>query len=553
MVIQNIITEENIMKITFDNELFFDALAGSIIEFPSLRKDFEELYHSDRYRFYEHAKRSKRYSQYNMSGKSLDSEEAMRRVYGILLCGEDDESIREYVRGKLLNMNEKFPELVKNPTRAGVDAFIINETNSMRRNPDSNDAKGGPMYFLAYLLYSAYGTDCDDKAVSDYLSHTYKMILQLRKQKAYFSDRAAQALREKIVSLPVKSQAIIKQMKSGHDLLSFLCFNEADIRRDNTCSVGQLGWDLMEYYKLGRNEAQDLLTSIAIVRIASYLSAYAGVDLDGLCGSSGVTKDERNMIINLLAGMSRGSDLSQYVNVTNYMIGHIFMLLLNEIRSGREYYFKNNSETQRLELHSLENAVNEKELDIGRLRDELSEAVVQNEQKAEEIRLLTDELSKETKEAIKPYASEISELNSRIRELEKALDDERAKTPELNALREFAFESQSDYIPSETTVTLAELMRGRKVIVVGGHVNWRNKMKERYPNIAFLDGHNKTLNSSIFDNADVTLFNTSNMSHAVYEKAVCYLRDKKLRFNYLGRSKNQDLLEAEIISSLQEI
>ena len=158
------------------------------------------------------------------------------------------------------------------------------------------------------------------------------------------------------------------------------------------------------------------------------------------------------------------------------------------------------------------------------------------------------------KETVKPYESKIHELNSRIRKLENDLETEREKTPELNALREFVFalKSEDEYIPTKTTVTLAELIRGKKIIIVGGHIQWRNKMKEQYPNIEFLDGHSKSLDKAAFDEADFVLFNVSNMSHGLYYKIIGYLRNKKFGFHYLGRIGNQELFEVEMVSILQE-
>ena len=46
------------MNTIFDIELFFTQLSKSIIEVPSLRKDFEFYYNTDKYHFYERAKRS---------------------------------------------------------------------------------------------------------------------------------------------------------------------------------------------------------------------------------------------------------------------------------------------------------------------------------------------------------------------------------------------------------------------------------------------------------------------------------------------------------------
>ncbi len=42
------------------------------------------------------------------------------------------------------------------------------------------------------------------------------------------------------------------------------------------------------------------------------------------------------------------------------------------------------------------------------------------------------------------------------------------------------------------------------------------------------------------------------MPHKVYYKIIDYVREKKIKFNYLGRSVNQELLEAEMIDILRE-
>jgi hypothetical protein len=349
------------------------------------------------------------------------------------------------------------------------------------------------------------------------------------------------------VTIPKKLQTLIKYLKTGSDLFGFLEFCEDDAKNGvaqhmRTKVVGHI----KDYYNLGREESQDVETAIAIVKIATTIAVVIGIDLSGLRGPISITNDEQNIIIKILADMGYEAT----ANITYHVIAHIFMLLMKEIRNTKEFYFRNNSETQYLEHQRLENVIDEKDLEIECLKTALAKTNEQNERQKEEIKRLTDEVFKDNKEAVKPYASEIFSLNSRIRELEKDLETEKEKIPELNALREFVFAAQSDYIPPETTVSLAELIHGKKIIIVGGHINWRNKMKSHYPAVTFLDGHKVSLDNSIFEKADFTLFVTSNMAHNVYEKIIYRLRDRKLRFGYLG-SKNQELLEAEIISLLQ--
>jgi uncharacterized coiled-coil protein SlyX len=544
------------MKFIFNPELFFVDLANLIAENPNLQQSFDEYYEADKYRFYECATRSKQYNPLNMSCKPLEIEVATRRAFGILLCAEEDETTRNFVCGRLLDTDKRFAELVKNPNRADLDALIIDEIRQMRNKPDSDETKIAPIYFLVYLLYVTYGTDSGNQTVNDFLSHTQKVISDLNKRKTCHSDRLHQSLKTNGVTFPKKSQALIKQLKNGLDLSGFLDFIEHNAKTGAPQHIKtEIVRHIKDYYNLGREESQDTKTAIAIVQLATTISEIISIDLDGLREPVSVTNDEQNMIIKMLADMyprATASELSQQISVTNYVIAHIFMLLMKEVRNTKEFYFRNNSETQYLEFQRLESDVGEKDVEIEYLKAELARSNGQNERQKVEIQRLTDKLSKENKDAVKPYMSEISKLNARVRELEKGLESEQEKIPELNALREFAFAAQVEYIPPETNVTLAEATRDKKIIVIGGHVNWRNRMKERYPAIAFLDGHNKMLNTSVFENADFVLFFTSNMAHTVYEKIIYQLRDKKIQFGYLGRSTNHELLEAEIVSILQE-
>jgi hypothetical protein len=312
---------------------------------------------------------------------------------------------------------------------------------------------------------------------------------------------------------------------------------------------------ISDYYHSNNERREDALKAMSIKLAVSNITNIYGISFSGTFGNQAITKDEEELLINIMAD-SKTPDKpinekpACYMKVSDYLYGLFIMLLAKEIRTMKEFFFRNNSETQYLELRRLEDTINEKNLEIARLRIKISAVDETVEKQREEIARLTEESFKGDKEAVKPYAAEISGLNGRINELENELEAERRKIPELNALREFMFEAQSEYIPPETTITLAELIRGRKIIIIGGHINWRNKMKERYPSVSFLDGHNTSFDNSVFDKTDIIIFNTANMSHKVYEKSIGYLREKKLKFHYLGRSKNHDFLEAEIISVL---
>ena len=147
---------------------------------------------------------------------------------------------------------------------------------------------------------------------------------------------------------------------------------------------------------------------------------------------------------------------------------------------------------------------------------------------------------------------EISALNRQVKELRGELDTEREKTDELNRLREFVFSIQSEYVPESDETDLKDLIKGKKIVVIGGHINWRNKLKKKYPAIVTMDGHNAASDFSPLSSADLVLLNTFNMSHKVYDKAIEMLRRGTAKFDYIGRSTNQELYEKEIADIIKK-
>ena len=159
-------------------------------------------------------------------------------------------------------------------------------------------------------------------------------------------------------------------------------------------------------------------------------------------------------------------------------------------------------------------------------------------------------MKKGNKAAEAPCREEIARLHKQNASLENKLNEEKEKTTELNLLREFAFDVQSQYSTCGTETAFADRIRGKRIVVVGGHINWRNKLKKKYPEVTVWDGHVETQDISLFDKADFVFLNVSNMNHGVYYKAIGALRDRRVPYDYLGRTTNQELYEREMADIL---
>jgi len=105
------------------------------------------------------------------------------------------------------------------------------------------------------------------------------------------------------------------------------------------------------------------------------------------------------------------------------------------------------------------------------------------------------------------------------------LVEERKYRNELNALREYIFKVNNDYIPLASVKTLTDYISSNKIIIIGGTKEWRRRFREKYPELRSLHGFNENFDTSILVNYDYVFFYTGFMNHATYYKAMSFIRN----------------------------
>ncbi len=529
------------MPKTFDVEKLLLHLSRAICLTPALRNDFEERYKTDKYRFYEKARNSRYYTSPLLSAGKLEYDVATKRIFGILLCSEEDEALRRFVCSKLLATDRSLREVYKKPTKKNMANFML----EMIRKKHSYTDIFPPGYFIIYLIYAKYGEDSDNEIVKRVLSQ----ISKDKQPQADDADAPVETSPDKDVErvlIERNARLLINELRTGHEVSTLWEFLSNGMESEFVVTNPSFYDRLMQYKIQIADDEDDVIALYKALIIVDLF--YTSLDENGFNFTAQylfdrVTKEEQDNIIKVISENARYlSDCSEYadhydvgyslekMDLSVYIAGFLFMLAAKEMKNMKDFYFRNNSETQFSELQHMDKIIQEKDAEINRLKEELAKAAAQNERQSEEIRQMKSEASKGNKEAVRPYASEISELNGKIKALESSLETERGKNPELNALREFAFSIQSGYTPPESSISLQELIEDKKIVVIGGYVNWRKKIKSQYPTLTVLDGRNASLDVSIFNNADFILINTSDMPHKVYYKIIDYVREKKIRF-----------------------
>lgn len=153
----------------------------------------------------------------------------------------------------------------------------------------------------------------------------------------------------------------------------------------------------------------------------------------------------------------------------------------------------------------------------------------------EEIESLRRKLHQKESE-IKQYRSELAgtrKLNEEIKDLKAQAESD---SKELAALRSHLYNmtesvQEDDTLPLETVI---DRLKELRIIIIGGHQNWVNKMKGYFPEWEFISpSPTGTIPASVVDKADKVYFFTDTISHAAYYKYVNAVRERNVKFGYI--------------------
>lgn len=134
-------------------------------------------------------------------------------------------------------------------------------------------------------------------------------------------------------------------------------------------------------------------------------------------------------------------------------------------------------------------------------------------------------------------------LRHDIRQLRKAKDEKdalvskyEAERDELIALREFAYklEQNQETEPDTSYDDMIKAIANKKIVIIGGHINWINKLKKMFPNWKYiLPDTGWNIDGRALANNDRVMFFTDHISHITYNKFIAAVREWHIPFGYL--------------------
>lgn len=542
----------------YDRELFLVYLSAFTSKFPSLVLKFNKIYAEDKEHFYSAAHEKEGYTHSILNDGDLMQDVNNRRIFGIYCAAEDDDALHDRICDLLMNFEPRFRDYVK--------SFRVGNTKKAKNlliNISKKQASHNQIWGDSFVLYATH-----------YLSNSIEKIISddLRDRELCDPKR----VRRLIDSIDIKDELdvndddwkIIKQIGSAREIDAVVGITEMLTGRfpiDSPRYPLQQTW-ISDTHPSRNARAREWSEMIEATHILFWMMEYHEISPTVTLRNLELSKRERDVILKVIIDHKKEMnqafrhqprmDTTEYlrpkVSISEYYQAFLFYALVKNFSETKKFYFDNNNETLFSQVSTLR-----KQNDA--LKDELTKTKADLKMQREHISLLQQQaasrnsnLGRDEKNLLKPYIEEISAMNKQIEKLERDLAQEQEKNHELNALREFAFDIKSEFIPKEADVSPSDIIKGKKIVVIGGHIEWRNKLKAAHPGIIVMDGHNAGGDFSVLSNANMVLLNTSNMSHSVYDKAIEILRHEKIRFDYLGRATNQDRYEKEIVALLRK-
>lgn len=144
----------------------------------------------------------------------------------------------------------------------------------------------------------------------------------------------------------------------------------------------------------------------------------------------------------------------------------------------------------------------------------------------------------------------LRELNRSVKaaqeENEKMLADYQNEREELIALREFAYRSTKEYeeLTENTVADMKKAISDKNIAIIGGHINWINKLSKQFPNWMFVHPDSyKTVDGKMLNGKERVYFFTDYMNHISYTKFVTAVRERNIPFGYLHSRNIENMIQ----------
>lgn len=132
--------------------------------------------------------------------------------------------------------------------------------------------------------------------------------------------------------------------------------------------------------------------------------------------------------------------------------------------------------------------------------------------------------------------SELSDMRKLRDEKDRLFEDNKNMRTELAALRNHVYNltEKEDGTDPISVDDMKKKIRDKRIIIIGGDVNWINKMKQEFPEWTYVKASNSgTMDTKIVEKADKVYFFTDTIDHGTYYRYCSVVRECGTPFGYI--------------------
>lgn len=514
------------------SENLIREVAQCVAYFTPVQKKFDDIYYADKYRFYSAAIETDIFSGKAITSHRLETEAAIKRNIGILLVSEEDASIYHRAKTAMFQMDPGLKQFISAPLKhPDYELYLI-------KGLDPCSFTGQKRLSLicaaAYLLNREYPEIAKESAMCTFVDHyIHNLIVQgasIQKEKE--DNPISRAELVQVFDFTAEDWKLIRSI-TGAEVIEAL-------RQDDPMDVDEehrFPSKLLASYSDSKEKHEILCVVSAFwdVLLAS------NVQWGSVATNAKLTrKEQENILVALLRFKASGGECRPHHFVAAYMV----YALGKELDAVRSYFWEHNEDNQILAIQQYRD-------ELLQLRAEVERLTRENLSTKEHIRKLECSSRKNEYSQLKPYMDEMASLKKQVEEVDRLASENESLTKELERLRRYVLtENDSPNLSKEEAVQI--IKQYHRIVIIGGHTNWRKKCKAEFPTLEVLDGTATNTDLRMLDSADIVIFYSHNMSHSAYDRTIRYLRQNNICFDYLPRTTHLDLLAIQIAEILRK-
>lgn len=463
-----------------------------------VEKKINLIYEKNKLKAYQIAKESTLYNHQMLTDGSIHREILSKRVLGLILLSEKSEEISQEIDkiiklgwSKIYTYFLKLKKLKKELDFENIQKFMAKDESKLMKSAEEINSMIAISYFLAINL------EIEIKK-TEFLEIVESSIYnRLQFYEEYCPHRYSYKTTEPETKEKAKKLLQRIELKYGE-----IYFETID--------------GLLSLCEKRNKEHEEL--RIETSRISFLFD-------DSKCMASNmfenkISKEMKLQILNIYVLTSKNSNS---IKAAEFLINAIIQKkLIDSYREVKKYFFANNKETLFLDLEKKDQKIEEQAAENKFLTAQNQELKIENSKLKKEYKMGIEQENTKLKKALKETKKTqktIEELNREISELKSALYTEESAPKKL------------DQEPLNEKNAKVLKINSKKGIIIGGHQNWHNQLKEYITYDCVLEANQHLLNH--IEEYDVVLFKTSYLNHPTYLKVIEKVRRKTPIFGYI--------------------